>query len=307
MSRADTATKTVAVIGRDGQVARALQMALPGFGFRVVTFARPEFDLATPSALERAISDARPDVVINAAAYTAVDKAEDEPELAHAINAVAPGVISAAAAAVGCPIVHFSTDYVFDGSKAAPYLETDAVAPLGVYGASKLAGEQLVAAANARHIILRTAWVCSPFGQNFVKTMLRFGAERPVLKVVNDQHGAPTFADDIARAAGTMVSQLTSGAPEVAGPRFGVFNLTSVGVTTWFDFAVAIMAGAEARGRTMAAVEPIPTSGYPTKARRPQYSKLDTQKIKTVYGVDMPPWQESLERCLDTLVGPTRT
>ncbi len=293
------------VIGRDGQVARALRVALPNLGFAVVTLGRPEFDLLEPATLARAIVETRSDIIINAGAYTAVDKAEDEPEAAHAVNGSAPGIIAAAAAERDCPVIHLSTDYVFDGTKSTPYLETDAVAPLGVYGASKLQGELGLAAANPRHVILRTAWVCSPHGNNFLKTMLKLGAERPVLRVVDDQQGAPTFAVDIAMAVGAIAVHL-QGVQGDASQHYGTFHLASGGITTWCGFAKAIMKGAAQRGSKAAAVEAIPTSAYPTKARRPAYSKLDTQKIGRLYGVHLPQWQDSLEVCLDTLLGPRR-
>jgi dTDP-4-dehydrorhamnose reductase len=294
----------IVVIGRDGQLAREL-IALwsqPKNGVNLVVLARPEFDLLDPSGLAEAIRGAKPHLVVNAAAYTAVDKAEDDADAANTVNAVAPGVMAAAAHACGAPIIHVSTDYVFDGSKRTPYVETDPVAPLGVYGATKLAGERLVAAANPAHVILRTAWVCSPYGQNFVKTMLRLGAEREVLRVVNDQHGAPTFASDLASAIAAISSQLTA---KGDGAPFGTFHVAGGGQTTWCEFARAIMAGSEARGRVpMARIEPISTSEYPTRATRPAYSKLATSKLSSAYDIQLPPWESALSNCLDHLIGP---
>jgi dTDP-4-dehydrorhamnose reductase len=292
----------VVVIGREGQVARALARHLPSLGMHVSILARPEHDLVLPDTLVAAIIAARPDVVINAAAYTAVDTAEDEVELAYSINATAAGAVAAAAGSVGAPIIHFSTDYVFDGTKPTPYLEADAVHPLSVYGASKLAGERLVAAANPAHVILRTAWVCGPDGQNFLKTMLRLGAERARLRVVDDQHGAPTFAADLAVATGAIVAALARPKREIAAtaPEYGVFHCVSSGSTTWCGFARAIMAGATARGfGAMAQVDAISTAEYPTKANRPAQARLATQKLAAAYGIQMPEWQASLAACLD--------
>jgi len=298
------ALQRILVIGREGQVAQALRAALPTPGTEVIAVGRPDVDLLQAETVASAIRAVRPTLVVLPAAYTAVDRAEDEPDAAYAINAVAPGVIAAAAADVGAPIVHFSTDYVFDGSKATPYREDDATAPLGVYGASKLAGELAVARANPRHVILRTAWVCSPTGANFVKTMLRLAAERPALRVVADQHGAPTFAADLARAVSTIHGRLHDNGDAANDERWGVFHLASEGVTTWHGFAEAIVDGLARRGGLRVPVEAIATSELPTRARRPAYSKLATDKIARVYGVRMPDWRIGLEVCLDTLVGP---
>jgi dTDP-4-dehydrorhamnose reductase len=307
--------RRIIIIGRDGQLARALirQFAtvLPDRAAPEITvLARPMIDLLRGPELVTAIEAVKPNLVINAAAYTAVDKAEDEPDLAHAINATAAGAIAKAAARADAPVIHVSTDYVFDGSKRTPYVETDPVSPLGVYGASKLAGEAAVIAANPAHVILRTAWVCSPDGSNFVKTMLRFGAERPVLRVVDDQVGAPTFAADLAQAISTIAGVLAQSGPDRSGAatHYGIFHLASGGSTSWCGFARAIMAGAVVRGQgPMAVVEAITTAEYPTKAKRPAYSKLATVKIATAYGIVMPDWQPSLDVCLDALIGPTRS
>jgi dTDP-4-dehydrorhamnose reductase len=305
-----TKRRRIIVIGRDGQVARALfghfsaldRSAATLDQPEVIALARPQYDLTEPAGLAAAIIAARPDLVINPAAYTAVDKAEDEPALAYAINAAAAGRIAEAAAAVGAPIIHFSTDYVFGGTSHSPYVETDAVGPLGVYGASKLAGEQAVAAANAAHVILRTAWICSPDGSNFLKTMLRLGVEKPVLRVVDDQQGSPTFAADLASAAGRIAWALTRADAE---PAYGIFHCANAGAVTWCGFARTIMTEAAARGLgPMARVEAITTADYPTKARRPAFSKLATAKLAAAYGVVMAPWQTSLGTCLDTLIGP---
>ena len=292
------------LIGGKGQVATSLARALPLGGFDLTTLARPDFDLTRPAELADAIVAARPDVVINPAAYTAVDKAEDEPDAAFAINRDAPGVVAAAAAEAGAVVIHYSTDYVFDGGKQTPYAEDDATGPQGVYGASKLAGEQRVAAANPRHVILRTAWVCSADGANFLKTMLRLAAERPALRVVDDQHGSPTFAADI--AAATCGIARASATAEAGAAEFGVFNLVSGGATTWCGFARAIMAASAARGGPSVPVEAITTAEFPTRARRPAYSRLDAGKLAQVYGIALPDWDVALEACLDGMLGPKR-
>lgn len=291
----------VVLIGGKGQVATSLARVLPSSGFEVTTLARPQFDLTAPQALADAIIAAKPDVVINPAAHTAVDRAEDEPELAFAINRDAAGTIASAAAKAGAVIIHYSTDYVFDGRQSKPYLETDPTGPQGVYGASKLAGEQAVAAANPRHVILRTAWVCSADGANFLKTMLRLAAERPELKVVDDQHGSPTFAADIAAATARIATACT--ALPAGAPQFGVFHLVSQGEVTWCGFARAIMAASKARGGASVPVSAITTADFPTKAKRPAYSKLDTGKLSRLHGIDMPHWHTALDHCLDGMIG----
>ncbi len=291
----------VVLIGAKGQIAASLARDLPDAGFDVTVLARPAFDLVRPDELAAAIIAARPSVVINPAAYTAVDRAEDEPGVAFAINCDAAGKVAAAATEAGAAIIHFSTDYVFDGCSARPYVEDDPTGPQSVYGASKLAGEAAVAHANPRHVILRTAWVCSPDGANFLKTMLRLAAERPELKVVDDQHGSPTFAADIAAATSKIAGIC---ADKNARTRsFGVFHLVSAGETTWCGFARSILAQSQARGGRATAVHAITTADFPTKARRPAYSKLDTGKLAKVYGIEMPHWQDAMERCLDGMIG----
>ncbi len=296
-----SAATRVVLIGAKGQVAISLARSLPEAGFAVTVLARPEFDLTRADELSEAIIAARPAVVINPAAYTAVDRAEDEPGAAYAINRDAAGAIAAAASRAGAAIIHLSTDYVFDGRQSRPYREEEETGPQGVYGASKLAGEVVVVAANPRHVILRTAWVCSPDGANFLKTMLRLAAERPELKVVADQHGSPTFAADIAGAIAKIAkvcADKSSGAPQ-----FGVFHLVSGGETTWCGFARAIMLASKARGGPSVPVHSITTAEFPTKARRPSYSTLNTDKLARVYGIRMPDWQPALECCLDGMIG----
>ena len=295
-----TTRARVLVVGREGQVASALAEALPRAGIATSTIARPQIDLMRPDSAAAAIRTHAPTLVINAAAYTAVDKAEDEPELARTMNAVAPGVMAAAAADVGAAFVHLSTDYVFDGTKQSPYVESDLPHPLGVYGATKLEGEQAVVAANNRAVVIRTAWVCSPTGNNFLKTMLRLAAERPALRVVADQWGSPTFAADIAAALARICERLHA-QPPPAAEHFGVFHLTNEGITTWHGFASAIMAASARRGGAAVPVEPITTAEYPTRAVRPAYGKLSTEKLARVYGIHLPHWETSLERTIDAL------
>lgn len=292
----------ILILGRSGQVATALQARLPADGHVVETLGRAEMDLADPAAARAAVLSRSPEVVINAAAYTAVDKAESDEAAARALNAAGPAAAAAAAASIGAAFIHFSTDYVFDGSKGEPYREDDAPRPLGVYGRTKLEGEQAVAAANPRHVILRTAWVCSPGGSNFLKTMLRLAGERDELSVVDDQRGRPTFARDLADAVAGI---LAAAAAPPAEP-WGVFHAVSEGETTWCGFARAIMDGSAARGGPACRVKPIPTSDYPTPARRPADSRLCTERLTAVYGLRLPHWQAALETCLDELYGPRK-
>jgi dTDP-4-dehydrorhamnose reductase len=293
---------SILIIGRNGQVSRSLQEVLGVAGHPVMTIGRPEVDLRDPKTLIDAILRERPKIVINAAAYTAVDRAEDEPDDAYTTNAIGAEAAAEAAAQVGAAIIHFSTDYVFDGRNHTPYLETDPPAPLGIYGQSKRAGEERVAASNPRHVILRTAWVFSPFGSNFVKTMLRLNDERPEIRVVDDQHGNPTYAPDLADVVGKLIPII--GAPSPDPKFFGTFHAVNTEDTTWFDFAKAIIEGAAARGTNHADVNAIRTADYPTRALRPAYSILSKQKLRVIYGIELRPWREALADCLDRLIGP---
>ncbi len=280
--------------GRNGQVANALAgIAASDASLELVAAGRPDLDLAQPETIAPAIAAARPDVVVNAAAYTAVDRAESERDLAFAVNAAGAGALAAAAAALGVPVIQLSTDYVFDGSKATPYVETDATSPLSVYGASKLAGEQAVAAANPRHVILRTAWVYSASGANFLISMLRLARERPKLAIVDDQHGSPTHAADIAAGIVTVAHTLVDG-----GGATGVFHMTAGGETSWCGFAREILAASARLGGPSVPVEPITTADYPTPARRPKNSRLDCTRIAETYGVRLPHWSAAVERCV---------
>lgn len=295
----------VLVAGRVGQIATELVARLPAHGHQVLALEPPELDITSADSIARAFADFRPEALVNAAAYTAVDRAEDDRDLAFAVNATGPGLLGEAAARAGIPVVHYSTDYVFDGAKGAPYTEDDAPNPVGVYGASKLEGERRLHAANPRSTTLRTAWVCSPHGGNFVKTMLRLAAEREELRVVADQHGAPTFADDLAEAAIALLPRLAAAPAGDAG--FGVFHLTGAPHTTWHGFTQAILEGAAARGRRVPRLLPITTAEYPTKARRPADGRLDCGRAARVLGLEAADWRISLDRCLDVLVGPKET
>ena len=289
----------ICVTGGQGQVVSALMRLAPQAGIEIVTLARPAFDLADPGNAGALLDAARPDLVISAAAYTAVDQAESEPDLAMAINGHGPGVLAAASATRNLPILHLSTDFVFDGTKKTPYREDDPTGPLSTYGRTKHAGEIAVAAANPRHVILRTAWVYAAEGKNFVRTMLRLAETRPSLSVVSDQFGCPTFADDIATTLLAIAGQVVN-AP-AGDPRFGLFHMTGAGDTSWAGFAAAIFHGAARAGRPAATVQPIATADYPTPAHRPANSRLDCTRLKSVYGLSLPLWTDGLERCLSTL------
>ena len=291
----------IIVIGRDGQVARALAERAPAHGAKAVLLGRPKLDLADPSGIEDILLDTGGDLVVNAAAYTAVDGAESEPELAQAVNGIGAGAVAGAAAAMNAPVIQISTDYVFDGTADRPYREDDATGPLGVYGSSKLLGEEAVADATDNHAILRTAWIYSPFGKNFVKTMLRLATERDEVGVVADQVGSPTSALDIADGVLTVGRNLVERPQEPA--LRGVFHMAGGGFASWADFAREIFAVSARLGGPSAKVRPIGTADYPTPARRPANSRLDCGKLAGVHGVALPPWQESLEACIRRLVG----
>ena len=280
------------VTGREGQVVSSLLEAGQLAGVDVIAIGRPQLDLANPDTVIEAITAARPDVVVSAAAYTAVDQAEDEPDLAFRVNAVGAGKVAQAAARLGVPVIHLSTDYVFDGSASGSYVETDATAPASVYGASKLAGEQAVAAANPRNLILRTAWVYSPFGKNFVKTMLRLAADRDEISVVADQWGNPTSALDIADAILHAAATLHRDKDFAA---FGIYHLAGTGEANWSGFARHILDTSRVSGGPSARVRDITTTDYPTKARRPANSRLSSAKFASAFGWSAPDWRLSTE------------
>jgi dTDP-4-dehydrorhamnose reductase len=291
----------VYVIGSEGQIARSLHEAVEGDDRIVIGHSsRSEVDLLRPATIQRALASFLPDVVINPAAYTAVDRAESEADLAFAINRDGAGAVAAAAQQIGIPVLHLSTDYVFDGKKSTPYVETDPVAPQSVYGRSKLAGEIAVAAACERHIILRTAWVYAPFGTNFVRTMIRLGSERDRLRVVNDQIGCPTYAPDIARAIISIAQSIQSYGwrPELAG----ITHLAGPDEVTWFNFASEIMQFVKARAGRSAIVDPISTADYPTAAARPVNSRLNCDRLHSLFNLRLPALSDALERCIDRLL-----
>ncbi len=283
----------ILVSGHNGQVAQALQQALADLG-QVQMLGRDQLDLAHPERIAERVRALAPDLIINAAAHTAVDQAENEAELAFAINAEAPGVFAEEAARLGIPLIHYSTDYVFDGSKATPYTEDDVPNPLGVYGRSKLAGEQAIAAVGAEHLILRTSWVYSRHGRNFLLTMQRLLQEKPELRVVADQIGAPTWAGTIAASTRQLIERWQAGQ---AGD-WGTYHLTAQGETSWFGFAQAIAEHLENTGKPCATLLPIPSSEYPTPARRPLNSRLDCSRLQRQWQVSQPDWRQALIDCL---------
>jgi dTDP-4-dehydrorhamnose reductase len=281
----------IAVTGTTGQVVTSLLERGPAAGHQVIAVGRPALDLADPATILPALEQARPDAIVSAAAWTQVDKAESEADAAHAINATGAGAVAHAAASLGVPLVHLSTDYVFDGTGDRPWREDDPTGPTGVYGASKLAGEQAVSAAHANSAVLRTAWVYSPFGANFVRTMLRLAETRDELGVVGDQVGNPTSALDIAEGALAVCANLATGSDP---DQRGLFHMTAQGEASWAEFARAIFAASVAHGGPTARVNAITTADYPTPATRPANSRLDCSRIARVHGVTLPRWQDAL-------------
>lgn len=289
------------VIGSEGQIARSLRdLASPNMDIEIRCSSRPHVDILHPNSIERALNEFSPDIVINPAAYTAVDRAETEPDLAFSVNRDGAAGVALAARRLNVPIIHLSTDYVFDGKKSSPYVETDPVAPQSIYGRSKLAGEVAVAAANERNIILRTSWVYAPFGSNFVRTILRLGSERDRLRVVDDQIGCPTYAADIAQAIVTIAQTVNSAGWQ---PHFaGVTHLAGPDQITWFAFARQIMKLVEATGARAAAVDPITTADYPTAVARPANSCLNCDRLHSIFKVRLPALSVSIEACLQRLL-----
>lgn len=287
--------KKVLLIGAKGQVGQELQVTLPYLG-EVISIGREELDLTNSEKIGQLIREIHPDYLVNAAAYTAVDKAETEPDLAYSINSIAPKIMAESAEKIKTKFLHISTDYVFDGRKNTPYLETDLTNPLGVYGQSKLRGEEEIKTVNSQAIILRTAWVYGSYGKsNFVKTMLRLGKEREELKVVVDQVGSPTWAKDIATAITHLLIN-------VDNPP-GIYNFTNSGVASWFDLTKAIFEEAKISGIPLKIqrVIPITTAEYPTPAVRPAYSVLSSQKISQQLDYIPPYWRDSLKAMLNQL------
>jgi len=287
----------LAVTGKNGQVVSALQ-ALAGPGLEIVALGRPELDLARPDTVFKALREAKPDVVVSAAAYTAVDKAESEPDIAFAVNRDGAEAVARAANDIGVPIIHISTDYVFDGTKTTAYVENDPTGPASVYGRSKLEGEHAVSENTENYAILRTAWVYSEYGSNFVKTMLRLSESRDEVNVVADQFGCPTSANDIAVAIVSIAKRLaTDPAPHLRG----VFHMSGTGETNWAGFAKQIFEFSAENGGKSMIVNDITTAQYPTPARRPSNSRLDCSKLEEVYGIRLPEWQTSTRAVMAAL------
>jgi len=284
----------ILITGANGQVGWELQRSLAPLG-KVSALDHSGMDLSNADSIRNAVREAKPSIIVNAAAYTAVDKAESEPDLAMQVNGTAPGILAQEAKRIGALLVHYSTDYVFDGTKDKPYIEGDRSNPVSSYGRSKLAGEQAIHAIGAPHLIFRTSWIYASRGSNFVRTMLRLARERPELKIVNDQLGAPTWARSIADMAAQVLNNL-----ERARENSGIYHFTAGGAVSWFGFAEAIFA--EARSRISEfkapALTPIPTSAYPLPARRPANSRLDTAKFTATFGVNPPRWDTALQECM---------
>lgn len=288
------------VTGREGQVVQSLvEKASQRSDLQMIALGRPELDLAKPETVHNAVEAIKPDFVISAAAYTAVDLAEDERELAFAVNATGAQAVAEAAKACKVPVIHLSTDYVFAGDADEPYVESDVTGPRGAYGSSKLEGERLVAQANPHHIILRTAWVYSPFGKNFVKTMLKLAETRDILSVVSDQWGNPTSALDIADAIIQVTDHLAM-TPDFSA--YGVYHLAGSGDTNWSGFARAIFSASAKLGGSTATVTDIATADYPTKAVRPANSRLSTAKFQQAFNWSAPHWKSSLRDVVSRLV-----
>ena len=289
----------ILLLGKNGQVGWELQRSLAPLGelMALDRHSEPCGDLSQPELLAQTVRSLRPDVIVNAAAHTAVDKAESEVDLARTLNARAPAALAQAAAEIGAWLVHYSTDYVFDGSGTQPWLEGDATGPLGVYGQTKLEGEQAIAASGCKHLIFRTSWVYAARGGNFAKTMLRLAQERERLTVIDDQHGAPTGAE--------LIADLTAHAIRVALQQAqvsGLYHLVAGGETSWHGYASHVIARARAlrpdQAWKVGEIAPVPTSAFPTPAKRPLNSRLNTQKLQQVFGLRLPHWQQGVDRML---------
>ena len=297
--------KKILLTGVNGQVGHALQKKLANY--QVFALNREQLDLSDKDAIRRVVQTIQPDLIINPAAYTAVDKAESEPDLAYAINAIAPQVLAEEAAKINAALIHFSTDYVYDGSKIESYVETDAVNPLSVYGKSKLAGELAINAVGLPHLILRTSWVYGAYGKNFLKTIIRLASERESLRIVADQFGAPTSSESITEA---VIALLNSWQPHDTN-QTGVYHFTNQGKTSWHGFSseivneynrLAASKGLQILKANVENIEPITTADYPTPAARPANSTLDNQKLKQVFNVALPSWQQGLQQVMQSLV-----
>jgi dTDP-4-dehydrorhamnose reductase len=290
----------ILILGRDGQVGTALTAILAPLG-EIAAYGRAGADFARPDDIARLVTRERPDVVVNAAAYTAVDKAESEPELAGLVNATTPGRMAAAAAGIGARLIHISTDYVFDGDKPEPYVETDPTSPLNVYGRTKLEGEEAIAATGADHLILRTSWVHSASHANFAAKILEAAAQRDELKVIDDQIGCPTSARLIADVIGRIIAVGDAGRPIPAG----IYHLVADGETSRYDYARFIIDEARRLGAKLKAerILPVPSAEFPTPAPRPHNAHLSTHKLRSALGYDLPGWRDDVRPTIATLVG----
>ena len=294
-------TAPILVTGGSGQLATALAEVDPTHGLTVHRVGRPTLDFDRPASIAEVFAMSAPLLVVNAAAYTAVDTAEDAMEVAFRANRDGPAELARLCEAAGIPLIHVSTDYVFDGLKGAPYVETDPTAPQGVYGASKLAGENAVLATCARAIVLRTSWVYSSTGRNFVRTMLAAGQRNSPLRVVADQTGCPTSAPDLAQAVLGVAARLMTGGWQ---DRYaGIYHAAGTGATTWHQLAIATFEAAARHGMAMPTVAPIATDEWPTRAKRPPDSRLECGKLSDVFGLQLPPWRDGLVRTVDAIFG----
>lgn len=291
--------KKILITGKDGQVGWELQRSLATAG-KVWAYDRKSLDLQQPDEIVKVIREIKPDLIFNAAAYTAVDKAEADFDAACAINSKAPGILAEEAKKIGATIVHYSTDYVFDGSSRKPYVEKDLTSPLNAYGKTKLEGELAIKAVGGKHLILRTSWVYGTRGKNFLLTMLRLGKEKELLKIVSDQVGAPTWSRLIANMTSNMIHKAS--ALQDQKDVWGTYHLTSSGQTTWFDFAAEIfnIHKATVEGFSIPKLQPIATSEYPLPASRPQYSVLSNEKLIHTFQLKMPDWKDGLHLCMDS-------
>jgi dTDP-4-dehydrorhamnose reductase len=293
----DKKSQRVLILGANGQLGVELQRRFADYG-QVIALGRDRCNLADLSQIRKSVAEAKPTVILNAAAYTAVDRAESEQELAMRVNGEASGVIAEEARKVSAILVHYSTDYVFDGSKTTPWVEDDKTGPLNVYGASKLDGERRIAEAGGNYLVFRTSWVISPHGQNFLRTMLRLGAEREQLKIVDDQTGAPTTAYEIAKATRLVLEEIESKRIEGCS---GIYHMTCAGETTWCGFAQTIFELAKSSSGKWAAVTGIGSAEYPTPAKRPKNSVLSNEKLRAAFGVQLESWESALKQTLHTL------
>jgi dTDP-4-dehydrorhamnose reductase len=298
----------IVIVGRNGQLALEAGQRFQGLG-DVICIGRPELDLTDIEGVRAEIRRIKPSVIVNAAAYTAVDQAESEPDVAMKINSEAPAAMAEEAKRLGALFITYSTDYAFDGKKAAPYSESDPTSPLNVYGASKLSGENAVEAIGGSYLIFRTSWVYGARGKNFLKTILKLAAERPELRVVEDQVGAPTWSRDLANATRKIIEQLAAQSSsamisigEALGDRRGIYHMTAAGSVSWCGFAAAILDEMKKHNLSkgnLANIVPVSTSEYPTPAARPQNSRLCNDKLKNTFGVALPPWRASLTAVMD--------